>query len=216
MHSTSPFLALGFALAVTTGAAPLTKLAPPMRPIVTVVSVVPASTATGVANVNAGEVPNHKHTPNCEHDYSAGHKKTIRNAHNSTTENKDHATERKDDAAKATGNPSLYPSSNANSYTHPHAHSHTGYHCTHPSHRNGTTAGHSYDKKSKIPRVDVTVCLGADCKDSKVVTANMNSAGELTGVDAKNSKRMVKRQDTEISYEDVARQMSGARIAGGM
>ena len=67
-----------------------------------------------------------------------------------------------------------------------------------------------------ISSVDVTVCLAADCQDSKVVTANVNSAGELTGVDAKDSKRVVKRQVSEMSYEDVAREMSGARIAGGM
>lgn len=67
-----------------------------------------------------------------------------------------------------------------------------------------------------MPRVDVTVCIGADCKESKIVTANVNSAGEVTGVDARHSRRMVKRRDTEISYKDVARQMSGGEIAGGV
>ena len=66
-----------------------------------------------------------------------------------------------------------------------------------------------------MPRVDVTVCMGPDCKESKVVTANVNSAGEVTGVEARNSRRIVKRRDTEIAYKDVVRQMSGGGIAGG-
>ncbi len=60
------------------------------------------------------------------------------------------------------------------------------------------------------------VCLGGDCKDSTEVTANLDGAGQLTGIEAKNSKGIVGRQDTELTYEDIARQMSGARVAGGM
>ncbi|KAL9137074.1 MAG: hypothetical protein Q9175_001722 [Cornicularia normoerica] len=258
-----------------------------MRPLFTVVSSAPASTATGVTNVTADELPNQKHTTDCEHNHNAKHNITSHHAHNSTTESKDHVTKGKDHAAKLLGNPSPYPGFNASAYAPPHAvqaHNHTGDYCNHPSqhnttttgatsdkiihlrkfnanvdslhnntrghcahlphyngtkthyelkhdgacnhtgysctrlsHHNGaTTAGHGRDKKSVIPRFDVKVCLGADCKNSKVVTANVNSAGELTGVDTKNSKRMVKRQDTEISYEDVARQMSGGEIAGGV
>lgn len=221
-----------------------------MRPLFTVVSRVHASTATGVANFTAGEFPKHKHTPDCEHHYSAKPNITTLHTHNLTSEANGHAPQGKDDAAKTTGNPSPYPGFNASAYAHPHAiqaHNHTKEDCNHPSHHNNTATSATYDKiihptmlnaradssrnspghyigtrthhggdeKSLIPRVDVTVCLGADCKDSKVVTANVNSAGDLTGVDAKDSKGMVKRQDTEISYEEVARQMSGAGIAGG-
>lgn len=103
------------------------------------------------------------------------------------------------------------------------SHNHTSYYCTHPSHHNSTTAtittttaGHSYDKKSVSHGGDVTVCLGDDCKHSKIVTADVNGAGESTGVDANNSKRMIQRQDTEVLYQDIARQMSGAQIAGGV
>ena len=97
-------------------------------------------------------------------------------------------------------------------------HQHTGYRCAHPTHHNGTIpTGHSYAKKSLSPRVDVTVCLGADCQESEVVTANINSAGDLTGMNVKDSKGTVmKRQDREFSYEDIARQMSGSLVAGGV
>ncbi|CAF9937464.1 MAG: hypothetical protein ALECFALPRED_007257 [Alectoria fallacina] len=298
MRSTTLFLAFGFALAATTSAAPLSQLTPSMRPSFTVVSRVDASTATGVANVTAGESPKHEHTPECEHNYNGKHNVTSHYTHNLDSEGKGNATEAEDHATKAMGNPLPYPGINASAYAHPHtvqahkhtgdycnqpfhnsttttgasydkiihprmpnaemprAHNHTGYYCTHPSHHNGTSAphgykyhdkklmgpnsdethnhtgyscthplhhngttttiGHSYEKKSAIPSVDVTVCLGADCKESKVVTANVDSAGELTGIDAKDSKRQVKRQVSEMSYEDVARQMSGARIAGGI
>lgn len=258
MRSTT-FLALGFTLAATTSAAPMSQLTPTMGPLFTVVSRVPASTATEVANVTAGGLPKHKHTPDCEPDYSEKHNLTTHDVHSSTTEAKGDASEAKYLAAKAMGNTSSYLGFNASAYAYPHSvqsHNHTGEYCNHhsqhnntatgatydkiihprmlnasapsspnhtgyrsahPSHHNGTTtAGQSYEKKSLISRVDVTVCLGADCTDSKVVTANMNSAGELTDVDTKESKRVVKRQDTEITYEDVAKQMSGARIAGGM
>lgn len=297
MHSTTLFLSLGFNLALTTSAAPLSQLTPTMGPLFTVVSSVPASTATGVANASPGELPKHRHTPVCEHDHSRKYNLTTNNAHNSTAGTKGLASEAEERAAKAMGDSSSYPGSNASAYAYPHSaqshnhtgdycnhsshgnttatgatydniihpriltasgpsspnhtgcrcahpshhngtsangehkcgdknptvsspdetHNHTDFHCTHRSHDNGTTgAGRSYDKKSVIPRVDVTVCLGADCKDSKVVTANVDSAGEVSSVDAKNGKRVVKRQDAEMSYEDVAKQMSGARIAGGV
>ena len=230
-----------------------------MHPLFTVVSRVHASTATGVANLTAGESPSHKHTPDCERKYNADHNVTS-HLHNLTTQSKGHAMEEGQEAAKAMGNPSPYPRFNASAYNHPHAdqahnhtgdycnhpshhnetatdatydkmihprmlqanakssHNHTGDYCTHPSHHSSTTSttANSYDKKSVSPGVDVTVCLGADCSDSKVVTANLNSAGELTGVDAQNGRRVVRRQDTEVWYEDVARQMSGAEIAGGI
>lgn len=51
------------------------------------------------------------------------------------------------------------------------------------------------------------------------MTAEVDSAGELTGVVAKKGERgvvVLERRDGEMSYEDVARQMSGAGIAGGM
>lgn len=52
------------------------------------------------------------------------------------------------------------------------------------------------------------------------MTAEVDSAGALAGaVVAKNGERgvvVLKRRDGEMSYEDVARQMSGAGIAGGM
>ena len=68
-----------------------------------------------------------------------------------------------------------------------------------------------------VPEVDVTVCLGAGCKATELVRAKVNDSGRLSGVGAKNSKDgVIRRQDTGLSYEEFARQMSGARIAGGM
>ena len=98
------------------------------------------------------------------------------------------------------------------------SHTHTGDRCAHPSHRNGTiTASHNHDKRSMVPEVDVTVCLGADCKAREFIRAKVDDSGRLTGIKVKNSNNgVVRRQDTGLSYEDFARQMSGARIAGGM
>ena len=258
-----------------------------MRPLSTVVSSAPVSNATGMANITAGKVPDHKHTPNCEHSHNATHNTTGHDAQNMTSGTKG-LTKGYGHAAKALDNPSPYPGFDASAYSHPHAvlaHNHTGDYCNHPSHHNTTitdatdgkiihprmfeesasslhnhtkcqcahpshlyngthihhaheyngthnnsdyscthtshgngtgVAEHSYKKDTLVPRVDVTVCLGADCKDTKVVTADLSSAGELEGVHAKDGKRMAKRQDMEISYKDVARQMSGASIAGGM
>ena len=136
-------------------------------------------------------------------------------AHNHTSEYCSHPSHHNTTSTGATHDTITHPkmlNTSAES-----THNHTGNHCTHPIHYKGTIpTGHSYNKKSVSPRVDVTVCLGADCQESEVVTANVNSAGDLTGINVKNSKRMVKGQDREISYEDIARQMSGARIAGGM
>ena len=286
MHSSTIFLALGFTLAATTSAAPLSQLTPTMGPLFTVVSRVPASTATEVADVTASGLPKHKHTPKCEPNSSAKHNPTTQDAHNSTTEAESDASGAKDHAVKAMGNTSSCLVFNASAYAYPHSvpsHNHTGEYCDHPSHHNTTATSATYDKiihprilnasalsshnqtgyrsthasydkdtsanyghkcadkkpmvasldethnhngttragqsdgkKLVIPRVDVTVCLGADCTDSKVVTADINSAGELTGVDTKDGKRAVKRQDTETTYEDIVRQMSGARIAGSM
>ena len=228
-----------------------------MHPLFTVVSRIPASTPSGVANATAGKLPNHEHSPDCEHSYNAIHNSTTERAHNSITEDKGHATEHDDDESK--GYPSPYPGFNASSYAHPHAdqaHNHTGCYrdasshpnttatdvvydktaqpdmdtagaeslrthpgngCADPLHRNGSsTVGHSYDKKSVGPEVNVTVCLEKDCKDSELVTAKVNEAGKLLDIEAKSSKGMVRREDTGFSYEDFARQMSGARIAGGL
>lgn len=247
MYPTTFVIAIGFTLAVLSSAAPVSERAPARRSLFTPVCCQEnASNNTGVANVTVGGFPDHKHNPDCEHEYN-------------TT--KGHATEGNDHATKTMGNSSPYQRFNASAYVHPHAiqaHNHTGDHCSHPSHHNttttdatydnqihskllnasadsshthtgshcpypshhngSTTTGHSYDKKSVIPRVDITVCMGADCKDSTSVTANVNEAGEVTGVDARKSKskRMGEGQDREISYEDVARQMSRGGIAGGV
>ena len=97
------------------------------------------------------------------------------------------------------------------------SHTHTGYRCAHASHRDGTsTAGRGHDKKSVMPEVDVTVCLGADCKESELVRATLDGAGRLLGIEAKNSTGKIRRRDQGFSYEDVARQMSGAQMAGGV
>ena len=95
-------------------------------------------------------------------------------------------------------------------------HTHSGYRCAHPSHRNGTTTqDHGYDKRS-VGEIDVTACLGADCKRPELVTAKVNDVGKLAEIEAKNSKSIFRREDTAFSYEEVAEQMSGARIAGGV
>lgn len=97
-------------------------------------------------------------------------------------------------------------------------HTHSGYRCAHPSHRNGTNTTRrddGYDKRSG-GEIDVTVCLGTDCKRPELVTATINDVGKLTKIAAKNSQGTVKREDTAYSYEGLARQMSGARIAGGV
>ena len=287
MHCNTLIITFGLTFAARTYAAPLSELVPDMRPLFTVVSRAPANTATGMANVTAGKVPDHKHSPNCEHSYNATHTTISHDAQNMTSGTKG-PTEGDGHAAKVLGNPSPYPDFNASAYSHPHAvlaHNHTGDHCNHPSHHNTTTtdatydkiihprmlnestgslhnhtkchcahpshlyngthphhaheyngthntghdscthaphhngtgvAEHSHEKDTLVPRADVTVRLGADCKATEVVTADLSSAGELEGVHAKDGKRRAKRQDTEISYQDVARQMSGATIAGGI
>lgn len=248
-------------MAATTNATPLLDPTATMHPLFTVVSRTPASTATGEANATTSKSPDHKHTPDCEHDYNVNHHNyTIHQAHNATTESEGHATEEANHEGKSKGHLSPYPGFNASAYAHPHAvqernhtgrycnnhpshhnttatdatdakmlhskmlntskdsfHNHTEFDCTHPSHHNGTTttiAEHGHEKKSVVPEIEVTVCLGTDCKDSELMTANMD--GKVTGVEVKNSKRKVRRQDTEISYEEVAREMAGARVAGGM
>ena len=259
MHSTNVLLAFGFTMAATTSAAPLSNPTPTIHPLFTVVSRIPASTPSGVANATAAKLPNHEHSPDCEHSYNANHNSTNERAHASTAEDKDDATEGQGHDDESKGYPSPYPGFNASSYAHPHAvkaHNHTGCYrnasshhntkatdavydktaqadmadagaeslrahpgngCAHPSHRNGnSTVGHSYDKKSVGPEVNVTVCMGRDCKDSELVSAKVNEAGKLVGMEAKSSKGMVRREDTGFSYEDFARQMSGARIAGGV
>ena len=257
MHPTSLLLALGFALA-TGNAAPLSNPTPTMHPLFTVVSRIPESTASEVANATAGKSPNHKHTPDCKHNSNVNHNSTANPAQNSTTEDKSHAMEGEDLGSQSLGDPSPYPGFNASSHDRPHTvqahnhtgcyrkdpchsnstatdavyektaysekvkasgdslHTHTGYRCAHPSHRNGTTTGdNSYDKRS-VSGIDVTVCLGAACKDSELVTAKVNDAGKLTEIETKNSKRIVRREDRAFSYEDLTRQMSGAHIAGGL
>ncbi len=260
MHSATLLVTVGFTMGVITSAAPLTDPTPTMHPLFQVVSRIPVSTATGVANATTGKPSNHKHTPDCEHKSNANHTATTDDAHKSSTEVTGHDGERQSHEATSTENLSPYPGVNASAYAHPHAvqaHNHTGYNCnhtsqrkpttasdgayaqistpgmlntsadssdTHPGHRcahpsqlSRTTAGRSYDKKSVVPEVEVEerVCLAGDCKDSTVVTANLDGAGELTGIEAKNSKRIASR-DTDFTYEDIARQMSGARVAGGM
>lgn len=286
MHCNTLVITFGLTLIVYSSAAPLSELAPDMRPLSTVVSSAPVSTATGVANVTAGKVPDHKHTLNCEHSHNATHTTTGHDAQNMTSGTKG-PTKGYGRAARALGNPSPYPGFNASAYSHPHAvvaHNHTGDYCDHPSHHNTTITDatddkiihprmlnesasslhnhtkchcahlyngththhaqefngthnignsscthtshhngtgvveHSYTKKNTlVPRVDVTVCLGADCKDTTLVTADLSSAGEVEGVHAKDDgSRRAKRRDTDISYQDVVRQMSGATIAGGI
>ena len=66
----------------------------------------------------------------------------------------------------------------------------------------------------------MSVCLDADCKAMELVTAKVDDSGRLTGISPKNSNnggiRLIRRQDTGLSYEDLASQMSGTRIAGGV
>lgn len=257
MHPTILLLALGFTLA-TTNAAPLSNATPILHPLFTVVSGIPARTASGEANATAGKFPHHKHNPECEHNYNVTHNSMTDPAHNSTTEGNSHATEGKDHSAQPMDHISPHPSFNASSYARPHAvqahnhpgcyrshppssnttatdaacdktassekvnasadslHAHSGYRCAHPSHRNGTTTrDHGYDKRS-VGEIDVTVCLGADCKRPELATAKVSDVGKLTEIEAKNSKGIVRREDTASSYKDVAEQMSGARIAGGV
>lgn len=137
-------------------------------------------------------------------------------AHNHTSEDCNHPSHHNTSTTSATHDKINHPKM-LNASAEAAAHNHTGYHCTHPTHRNGTIpTGHSYKKKSVDPRVDVTVCLGADCQKSEVVTASVDSAGDLTGINMEDSKRMMRRQEREISYEDVATQMSGSLIVGGV
>ena len=102
------------------------------------------------------------------------------------------------------------------------SHTHHGDRCAHLSHRNGSsTASHNYNydkKRSMVPDADATVHLGVDGKATELVTtAKVDDSGRLTGIQAKgNSNGVVRRQDTGLSYVDLARQMSGARIAGGV
>ena len=68
-----------------------------------------------------------------------------------------------------------------------------------------------------MPEDDVRGCMGANCKNSlKAVTAEMVKAGKWTGTEAETSQGIARGQDTKMAYEDVARELSGARIAGGM
>ena len=148
MHHNTLIIALGLTLAARTSAAPLSELAPDMRPIFTSVGSAPASTATGMANVTAGKVPDHKHTPNCEHSHNATHTTTSRDAQTMTSGTRGTA-KGYGHAAKASGNPSPYPDFNASAYSHPHAvspHNHTGDYCNHPSHHNTTTTNATHDK----------------------------------------------------------------------
>ena len=259
MHSSKSLLALSIILAATTNAVPVLSPTATLHPLFTVVSRIPESTASGVANATAGKFPTHQHTPDCEHNLNGNRSNRTKDAHNSNTEDKGHVTEGEGHDAESIGNPSPYPDFVASSYAPPHsaqAHNQTGYHCdhpshhnmtatdatydqptypekvnastdssrthtgdrcAHPSHRNGTSrASHHYDKRSTVPEVDVTVCLGTDCKAKKLVTAKVDDSGRLTGITAKNNNNgVVRRQDTGLSYEDLVRQTSGARIAGG-
>lgn len=205
-----------------------------------------ASNATGVANGTSGESANHTHTPDCEHDYGGKHKITkahnvTTEAKGHATEGKEHTAQVMGNPSPY---PAFNASGYLHPHT-GQVHNHTGDYCKHPSHHNTTSTGATYDKiihpkmlnasaesshnhtgdhcthpahhkKSVFPRIDVTVCLGAECQESKVVTADVDSAGTLMGMNIQNSKRIVEGQDREISYEDVARQMSGALIAGGI
>ncbi|KAM0804875.1 hypothetical protein BDR22DRAFT_885545 [Usnea florida] len=291
MHHNTLIIALGLTFAARTSAAPLSELAPDVRPLFTSVSSAPASTATGMAT---GKVPDHKHPPNCDHSHNAPHTTTSRDAQNTTSGTRATTTMGYGHAAKTSGYPSPCPDANASADSHPHAvkplnrtghyycnhpshlntttttdathdkmihprmlnesaeslhnnhtdchclhhpshlldngtHSHhpheyngthhniTDYPCTHASHHNGTAvAEHSHEKPSLIPRVDVTVCLTADCKTTEVVTADVSTAGQVQGVYAKNGRRAAKRRDMEREYRDVARQMDGVMIAGGI
>ena len=279
MHCNTLIITFGLTLAAHSSAAPLSELVADMRPLSTVVSSAPASTATGIANITAGKVPDRKHTPTCEHSHNASHTTTTSHGAQNMTSGTRGPTKGYGRAAKALGNPpSPYPGFNASAYSPPHAvlaHNHTGDYCDHPSHYNSTitdatdgkmidprmfdarasslhnhtkchcahpshlyngthtrhacefngthnnsdydcthTSHHngtgvpeySYKRDTTlVPRVDVTVCLGADCKSTKIVTADLSSAGQVEGVHAKDTKRMAKRRDTEISYEDVVR-----------
>ncbi len=247
MYSTTFVLALGFTLAVLSSAAPVSERASTRRSLFTPVCCQEnPNNNTGVANVTVGGFPDHKHNPDCEHKYNTTKgqategndhaTKTMGNpspyqgfnasayvhphaiqGHNHTGDHCSHPSHHNTTSTDATYDNQIHSKMlNASADS---SHTHTGSYCSHPSHHNGsTTTGHSYDKKSVIPRVDITVCMGADCKDSTTVKANVNEAGVVTGVDAgkSKSKRMGEGQDREISYEDVARQMSGGEIAGGV
>ena len=143
-------------------------------------------------------------------------------AHKHTGYHCDHPSHHNRTATDATYEQPTYPEKvNASGDL---SHTHTGDRCAHPSHRNGTrTANHDYDTRSMVAVVDGTVCLGEDCKarelehELELVGAKVDDSGRLNGTRAKNSdKGMIRRQDTGLSYEDLARQMSGARIAGGV
>ena len=257
-------MALGFALAGTTNAVPLSNPTPTLHPLFTVVSRIPVSTASGVANATAGKFPSHKHTPDCEHNYNGKSNRTTDDgAHKSTTtEGKGHVTGGEYHDSESKGNPSLYPDLDATSLppppsgqapqAHKHSgynrdhpshnnmtatdaaylqpaypvkinasadpsHTHTGDRCAHPSHHNGTnTTSDSHVKRSVVSEVDVTVCLGADCKARDLVTAMVDDSGKLVGIKGKNSNGVLSREDKGMSYADLARQMSGARIVGGV
>ena len=137
-------------------------------------------------------------------------------AHNQTGYHCDHPSHHNRTATDATYDQPTYPEKvNASEDS---SHTHTGDRCAHPSHRNGTSrASDDYDKRSMVPEVDVTVCLGAGCEATELVRAKVDDSGRPSGIGAKNSNNgVVRRQDTGLSYEDFARQMSGAGIAGGM
>ena len=139
-------------------------------------------------------------------------------AHKHTAYHCDHPSHHNRTATDATYEQPTYPEKvNASRDS---SHTHTGDRCAHPSHRNGTSrASDEYDKRSILPELDGTACLGEDCKarELELVRATVNGNGRLTGMRAKNSQQVVvRRQDTGLSYEDLARQMSGARIAGGI
>ena len=306
MHRTTLIITFSLTLAAHTSAAPISTLAPHMRPLATAVSNAPASIATDVANITAGKLPDHKHNPDCEHIHNATHTRTSHDAADQNlTSGLPRGPTNKGAGLASTkplaNDPSPYPGFNASAYSHTgeygdhHDHrynttitgdhnttiidattndatdgeivdprvreesesagsslnNHTNCHCaraaqryngtlghegnathhnssdypscthTHPAHHHNATPTvpqrtHKRDTLPLLPRVDVTVCLGADCKDTEIVTAELGSIGELEGIHTKDGTRMAKRQDTEISYRDVARQLDGAMIAGGI
>ena len=136
-------------------------------------------------------------------------------AHNHTGHHCDHLSHYNNTATGAADDKPAYPEKvNASADS---SHAHTGYRCAHPSHHNGTsTADPSYDKRSVVPEVDVTVCLGSNCEATELVTAQVDDTGKLVGMEAKNGNGVGKRQDMDLSFEEFVRQMSGARIAGGV
>ncbi len=111
MYPTTFVIAIGFTLAVLSSAAPVSERAPARRSLFTPVCCQEnASNNTGVANVTVGGFPDHKHNPDCEHEYN-------------TT--KGHATEGNDHATKTMGNSSPYQRFNASAYVHPTQFRHT-------------------------------------------------------------------------------------------